>query len=475
MKNILYQIVIEEHKHLLKKTGVYKILNKENNKVYIGSTSQRFSNRLSNHIRELIEDRHHSKYLQNSYNKRKDINKFEISILDVCEPEECLLFEQKWLDIYKSYIKEFGYNICPIAGSCLGIKKSKEEKIKIFERSRCLSDNQIIEIFKLRNDLKLSYRLISEGMNITKNQVASILTKPIKYKYVKEKYKLELKVRFEKEFTKYDIIKIHNLYEIEKFSIRDISEIMKLSLIKLKHLIYNEKLYLIEKENLKFNVEKNRKNKIYKRKKRPFGIKVNKTIISELEISEVFNLKYNSNLKNDEILEKTGITLKDIKLILSYIYQRRKYNQLYISLKTQFNLREKRTVLSEVDIVGIFNDYNSGKYLIEELNEKYNFNDVGVIIQKSDRISNYYKDIINKNNLRVDKSSTKNKEIKSKSMSEMNKKRAKTYEIVNPEGIKTKITNLAEFSRDNGLDAANLSRVSKNGKSYKGWKCICLD
>ena len=237
MKNILYQIVIEEHKHLLKKTGVYKILNKENNKVYIGSTSQRFSNRLSNHIRELIEDRHHSKYLQNSYNKRKDINKFEISILDVCEPEECLLFEQKWLDIYKSYIKEFGYNICPIAGSCLGIKKSKEERIKIFERSRCLSDNQIIEIFKLRNDLKLSYRLISERMNITKNQVASILTKSIKYKYVKEKYKLELKVRFEKEFTKYDIIKIHNLYEIEKFSIRDISEIMKLSLIKLKHLI----------------------------------------------------------------------------------------------------------------------------------------------------------------------------------------------------------------------------------------------
>ena len=57
----------------------------------------------------------------------------------------------------------------------------------------------------------------------------------------------------------------------------------------------------------------------------------------------------------------------------------------------------------------------------------------------------------------------------------MNKKRAKTYEIVNPEGIKTKITNLAEFSRDNGLDAANLSRVSKNEKSYKGWKCICLD
>ncbi len=77
--------------------------------------------------------------------------------------------------------------------------------------------------------------------------------------------------------------------------------------------------------------------------------------------------------------------------------------------------------------MGIGNPITLYRNCIEELNEKYNFNDVGVIIQKSDRISNYYKDIINKNNLKVDKSSTKNKEIKSKSMSE---KSLKKWEIV---------------------------------------------
>ena len=54
MKIILHQIIKEEHKHLLDKKGVYQIKNKENNKVYIGSTSIKFSSRLSKHIRDLI-------------------------------------------------------------------------------------------------------------------------------------------------------------------------------------------------------------------------------------------------------------------------------------------------------------------------------------------------------------------------------------------------------------------------------------
>ena len=60
MKIILHQIIKEEHKYLLNKKGVYQIKNKENNKVYIGSTSIKFSRRLSKHIRDLIENKHHS-------------------------------------------------------------------------------------------------------------------------------------------------------------------------------------------------------------------------------------------------------------------------------------------------------------------------------------------------------------------------------------------------------------------------------
>jgi group I intron endonuclease len=474
MRNILYKIIREEDKHLLNQKGVYQIKNLENNKVYIGSTSIKFSNRLTSHIRGLVKNRHHSIHLQNSFNKERKFEKFEVSILEICSTDQCLEVEQKWIDFYQSHNQQFGYNISPTAGSCFGIKKSKEEKIKVFERSRKLTDEQIIEIFHFRNYMKLDNKEISKRIGVSNNQISSILTRPEKYQYVKEKYNLKLEIKHEKKFTKEDVKAIHEFYENQKLSIREISEINGFEFIPLKHLIYKENLYRLEKEGLKFNIEKNRKSKIYKKIRRR-GYKINKEIIDREIIFSVFNLKYNLNLNNQEISEILQISLKEINLITTFRYQRRKYNQLYISLKTNFHLREKRTLLSEEDIVGIFNDYNSGKYLIEELNEKYNFNDVGLIIQKSDRISDFYKDIINKNNLEVDKSSTKNKEIKSKSMSEMNKKRAKNYKLINPDGNEIIVKNLADFCKDKNLDAANLSRVSKNGKLYKGWKCICLD
>ena len=52
----------------------------------------------------------------------------------------------------------------------------------IFERMRELTDEQIIEIFNLRNEYKLSNEKISKVMGISKNNVASILTKNEKYK-----------------------------------------------------------------------------------------------------------------------------------------------------------------------------------------------------------------------------------------------------------------------------------------------------
>lgn len=57
MINILYKIIKDVDKCLLKESGVYQIKNKNNNKIYIGSTSGRFSKRLTSHIRELIENR----------------------------------------------------------------------------------------------------------------------------------------------------------------------------------------------------------------------------------------------------------------------------------------------------------------------------------------------------------------------------------------------------------------------------------
>lgn len=43
--------------------------------------------------------------------------------------------EQYWIDYYGSFKKENGYNICPIAGTTRGIKKSKEEKEAMSKRA----------------------------------------------------------------------------------------------------------------------------------------------------------------------------------------------------------------------------------------------------------------------------------------------------------------------------------------------------
>jgi hypothetical protein len=187
-------------------------------------------------------------------------------------------------------------------------------------------------------------------------------------------------------------------------------------------------------------------------------------------------MKYDLNLSNNDISEKLKINLKEIDLILAFSYQRRKYNQIYLDIKTKYNLRQNRTVLSEDDIKNIFNDYNSGEYLIEDLNKKYKFSDVGIILSDSSkRLSKYYKEIIEKNNLIVNKSITKNIELKSKSISERNKSRSKTYKLTTPEGDEIIVKNLSEFCKDKELDSANLSRISKNGKKHKGWSCFCFD
>jgi hypothetical protein len=44
--------------------------------------------------------------------------------------------EQHFLDLYKSYLPENGYNLCPIANSMLGYKYSDEQKIKMSENRR---------------------------------------------------------------------------------------------------------------------------------------------------------------------------------------------------------------------------------------------------------------------------------------------------------------------------------------------------
>lgn len=111
------------------KSGVYKILNTTNKKFYIGSSIDVYS-RIIRHKVSLRKGSHHSKHLQKSWNKYKE-DSFSFEVLEYCSPNDCIKKEQYWIDFYKSYIPENGYNTVKFAGNTLGYKHTIESKIKI--------------------------------------------------------------------------------------------------------------------------------------------------------------------------------------------------------------------------------------------------------------------------------------------------------------------------------------------------------
>lgn len=106
---------------------IYKITNLKTNQIYVGSTTQ-FSARKRCHLSLLRRNLHHSPILQNSYNKHGSEN-FQFSFLEEDISNEILLErEQCWIDELKPH-----FNILPVAGTCLGAKRSEETKKKISE------------------------------------------------------------------------------------------------------------------------------------------------------------------------------------------------------------------------------------------------------------------------------------------------------------------------------------------------------
>ena len=115
------------------KTGIYKLINKITEDFYIGSASRigksnslsGFYVRFDKHKRQLNNNSHYNRFLQNSWNKYGGKN-FEFEILATCPSEYCIKLEQYFIDILNPT-----FNIRKIADSNLGIKFTEEHKNKI--------------------------------------------------------------------------------------------------------------------------------------------------------------------------------------------------------------------------------------------------------------------------------------------------------------------------------------------------------
>jgi group I intron endonuclease len=121
------------------KSGIYRIRNIRNGKLYIGSAVF-IEQRWRNHKHALRLNKHHSLHLQASWNVYGE-NLFVFEIIEfVTDKTKLIEREQFWIDELKSSDKQFGYNVCKIAGSALGRKASEETKTK---RSQAMKGHSV--------------------------------------------------------------------------------------------------------------------------------------------------------------------------------------------------------------------------------------------------------------------------------------------------------------------------------------------
>lgn len=169
-------INISECKEYREKSGVYRITLINDNRCYIGSSVD-LGKRVRSHYTDLKSNIHTNSYLQRVWNKYGE-DSFIFDILELCDRLEVLDKEQYWIDYYESFSTENGFNLAPVAGSTLGLKKT-EDQIENFRKAiqgkhdTILTQEQTSEVKQLFINGKGSTE-IAEIFNVSYDTIRSI-------------------------------------------------------------------------------------------------------------------------------------------------------------------------------------------------------------------------------------------------------------------------------------------------------------
>lgn len=163
----------------MSKSGIYKIKNIINNKVYIGSTNN-LTKRLREHKSSLKNGNHYNYHLQNAYELYK-IENFEFSILEECNSEFLLERENYYINFYNSKDPNFGYNVMDAQNGFLGQTHSEETKEKLRKlKTGCIAVNRKFteeEVILIRKEFYNGTRIgeLSKRFNIDRNRLTDII------------------------------------------------------------------------------------------------------------------------------------------------------------------------------------------------------------------------------------------------------------------------------------------------------------
>lgn len=162
-------------------SGIYAIINKINGKKYIGSSKSVNYRWNQSHRNELRKNQHCNNHLQNAWNKYGEAG-FEFQVIEECNEEKLLEREGHWIEHYRSWEREFGYNLIRIVDGkqIFSEETFKKKSITISTKNYWQTgvNKKILDLFKQG----MSKNGIAVHLGITRSNVYSCLEQNGLYK-----------------------------------------------------------------------------------------------------------------------------------------------------------------------------------------------------------------------------------------------------------------------------------------------------
>lgn len=185
--------------------AIYKIINKINGKIYIGSTND-IRKRWNNHRCNLRNNRHENSYLQQAWNKYGE-DAFEFTIVEEVNNDNRIEREIHYLNETKCYERNIGYNFDknptdksgdknPFYGKThsdemkqkmreIALNRPQQQKDKLLQSIKKGEDHdrailtweQVREIRSKYNKINYSYRKLGEEYGVAKTTIQAIIEK----------------------------------------------------------------------------------------------------------------------------------------------------------------------------------------------------------------------------------------------------------------------------------------------------------
>lgn len=161
-------------------TGIYKITNTKNNKVYIGQSLEILS-RWKNHLK-IYNNENYALYNRSLYKdmRKYGIENFQFSIVELCTKEELSNKEKYWINFYNSF--ESGYNDSDYS-NCYS-KLNQEQAIEIINHLK----NTKLKIYEIAKLYNVSSAAISD-INLGRTWTDKTISYPIRERTKKQSEK----------------------------------------------------------------------------------------------------------------------------------------------------------------------------------------------------------------------------------------------------------------------------------------------